>query len=131
MRIDRREDHRLGADHPKISRAKRFRHDALSLPRAAIVARELSAIDDIGVERVRRHIAIFLSSDGMPFAESDLAIVATAGDAGRAALLLAAAQTIRKGVVGIDVIHLRCRLVVPTAPGRSAVDGYHRALIAA
>src|SRR2546423_4014458 len=65
----------------------------------------------------------------MPFAKSYLAIVAATRDAGRTALLLSAAQAIRKCVVGVDVIHLRGRLVVPTAPGLAAIDGYDRPLI--
>src|SRR6476660_8849295 len=67
----------------------------------------------------------------MPFAESDLAVVAATRNAGGAALLLAAAQTIGKRVVGVHVIHLRGRLVVPTAPGLAAIDGDDRALVAA
>src|SRR5260370_33110374 len=49
----------------------------------------------------------------------------------RAALLLTVAQSIRKCVVGIDVIHLGGGLVVPAAPGLAAVDRNDRALIAA
>ena len=67
----------------------------------------------------------------MPFAESDLAVVAATRDARRTALLLAAAQSIGKRVVGVHVIHLRGRLVVPTAPCLAAIDGDDRALIAA
>src|SRR5262249_181403 len=57
------------------------------------------------------------------------AIIAPAGDRGRAALLLPAVDPVRPAVVGDDVIHLRRRLVVPTAPRLAAVDGDRRALI--
>src|SRR2546421_1228140 len=67
----------------------------------------------------------------MPLAKSYFAIVATTRDARRAALLLTTAQTIRKGVVSIYVIHLRGRLVVPTAPRLPAVDSDDCALVAA
>src|ERR1041384_6112651 len=66
----------------------------------------------------------------MPFAKSDLAVVAATRNAGRTALLLAAAQAIRKRIVGGDVIHLGCRLVIPTAEGLAAVDCDHGSLIA-
>ena len=66
----------------------------------------------------------------MPVAESNLSIIAAATDADRAALLLAATETIRKRIVGCDVIELRRRLVVPTAPCPSAIDGDDGSLIA-
>src|ERR1041384_1742634 len=66
----------------------------------------------------------------MPFAKSDLAVVAPTGNAPRTALLLATAQPIRKRIVGGDVVHLRGRLVVPTAEGLTAVHGDDSALVA-
>ena len=66
----------------------------------------------------------------MPLAKSDLAVVAATRNACRAALLLAAAQAIWKRVVGVDVVHLRRGLVVPTAEGLAAVDCDHCSLIA-
>src|SRR5262245_20454635 len=66
----------------------------------------------------------------MPFSKRNLAVVASARDAGRTALLLAAAQSVGKSIVGADVIELRGRLVVPTAPGLSTVNSYYCALIA-
>ena len=67
----------------------------------------------------------------MPFAKSDFAVIAPAGDAGRATLLLAAAKPIWKCVVGINVIELRGRLVVPATPGLAAIHRNDCALIAA
>ena len=90
----------------------------------------LPPIDDIRIERIGHGVAVLLDADGMPFAEGDLPVVAAARHAGRAALLLAAADAIRESVVGVDVVHLRGRLVVPRAPRLAAVDGDDRALIA-
>src|ERR1035438_4876915 len=66
----------------------------------------------------------------MPFAKSDLAIIAAAGHARRSTLLLPAANAIRKSIVGRGVIHLRGRLVVPGTPRLAAVHRDNRALIA-
>ena len=63
---------------------------------AAIISRQLAAVDDVGIERIGHHVAVFFGSHGMPVAEGDLAVVAAAGDASRTALLLAAAQRDRE-----------------------------------
>src|SRR5581483_12415612 len=68
-------------------------------------------------------------ADRVPVAGGDLAVVAAAGDPGRPALLLAAVDPVREPVVGDDVVELRRRLVVPTAPGLAAVDGDDRPLV--
>src|SRR5258706_3034783 len=102
MSINWRENSRLGADHAKISRAKSLRHDVLGLAGAAIVTSKLTAVDDIRVERISRHAAILLRAYRMPFAESDLAVVAAAGNAGAPALLLAAAQAVRERIARAD-----------------------------
>ena len=83
-----------------------------------------------GFERVGRDVAVLFDADRVPVAERDLAVVAAAGDAGRAALLLAAVDPVGKLVVGDDVIELGRRLVVPGTPGLAAVDGDDRALVA-
>src|SRR5437899_2821494 len=56
---------------------------------------------------------------------------AARGRADRPTVLLRAGDPVRKAIIGGDVINLRRRLVVPGAPGRSAVYGYDPALIAA
>ena len=68
------------------------------LPGAAVVARDLAAEDDIRVERIGHGVAVLLDADRMPFAERDLAVVAAAQHAGRAALLLAAANRYGKAL---------------------------------
>src|SRR2546422_9698447 len=82
---------------------------------------ELPAVDDVGIERIGNGVSILFHADGPPFAERDVPLIPAALDAGRAALLLPAADAIGKGVVGADVIELRGRLVVPGAPRLAAV----------
>ena len=89
-----------------------------------------AAINNVGVERIGRDIAILDYAYGMPLAIGDGAVVAAAGDADRAALLLPSANAIGESGCDRDVINLRCGLVVPGTPGRSAVDGDERALVA-
>ena len=67
---------------------------------------------------------------GVHSRKRELAVVAAAGDAGGAALLLAAADAIGEIVIGVDVVHLRGGLVVPGTPRFAAVDGDDGALIA-
>ena len=130
VRIDGGEDHRRGAQRPEIRGADRCRRDVLNLAGLAVVSRDLAAVDDVGVQRIGHGVAVFLDADRMPLAERNHPVAAAAGDAGRAALLLAAADAVRERVVGVDVVHLRRRLVVPGAPGLAAVDRDDRALIA-
>src|SRR5207248_8904479 len=89
MRIDRRKDHRLGADHSKIGRTQWHWKNLLCLTGASIVTRQLAAIDHLGIERIGDNVAIFLGRDRVPIAEGDRAIIAAAGDSDRTALLLA------------------------------------------
>src|SRR5207245_3857486 len=89
VRIDRRKDHRLRADHSKIRRRQGHWKNPLGLAGASIVARQLAAIDNIEIERVGEDIAIFLGRHRVPIAKGDRAIIATTGDSDRAALLLA------------------------------------------
>src|SRR5437763_10964980 len=66
----------------------------------------------------------------MPVSKRDRAVIATAVDANRAALLLSRADAIRKRIVGNRVIELRRGLVVPGTPCLAAINGDDRALIA-
>src|SRR5205809_1842647 len=129
MRIKRREDHRLSSQCAKILRTENFGHDVLGLAGAPVVTRELAAVDDIRVKRVRHNVAILFRRYGMPLANGDFAVIATAGDADRTALLLAAAEPIRESVVRIYMIELGGGLVVPRAPAFTAVDGDDCALV--
>ena len=91
---------------------------------------QFAAINQIGVQRIRRHVAVFLGADGMPLAHGDLAVIAAARHARGARLLLAAVHPVGEAVVGRHVIELRRGLVVPAAPRLAAVDGDDGALIA-
>src|SRR5205807_6782492 len=96
----------------------------------AVIARHLAAVDQIRVERIGRDVAVFLRAYRAPLAKGDLAVVAAAGNACRAAFLLAAVDPVRELVVGDDVVKLGSGLVVPGAPGLAAVHGDGRALVA-
>src|ERR1700683_2119485 len=80
--------------------------------------------------RIWNDIAIFFSPDRMPITFGDFTPIATADHACGTGLLLTAADPIGEAVVGVDVIHLRGRLVVPRAPRRAVIDRDRRALIA-
>src|SRR5579862_4808632 len=87
-------------------------------------------VDDVGVERIGSDVAVLDGADRMPVAIGDLAIVATARDADRAALLLSGADPIGEGGRGAHVVELRRRLIQPAAPGLTAVHGDVGSLIA-
>src|SRR6202040_1562194 len=107
-----REDHGCGAQRAKIGGPDWFWPHIFHLTGASIVASHFSAVDDVGIERIGGCVTVFLDADGMPFAKRDLAIVPAAGDASRAAVLLAAAQPVWKCIVVGDVVHGGGRLVV-------------------
>ncbi len=130
MRVERRKDDWLGPYHAEVRSWDRDRHHVLPLRRAPVIARQFAAKDDVRIERIGHDVAILFGRHRMPIAKGDLAIVAAAGDANRAALLLSAAQAIGKGIVGVHVIELRRGLVVPGAPRLPAVDGNDGALVA-
>ena len=76
------------------------RADDGHLAGATIEARDgASAEDEVGVVGIGRDVPVFVHADGRPLTHRDLAPVAAARHARAAALLLPAAETIRKGVV--------------------------------
>src|ERR1035438_2080238 len=81
------------------------------------------------MQRIGRYVAVLFYAQGGPVAECDLAEVAAAGGACRAALLLAAVDPVGELIVGDDVIKLRGGLVVPGTPGLAAVHADGCALI--
>ena len=128
-RIDRRKQHRLRSDDAIGIARRRARPNLDHFAGPPVVARDLPAVDDVGIERIGRDVAVFLDADGVPLAERDPAVVAAALHARGSALLLPAAHAIGKRVVGADVVELRGRLVVPGAPRVAAVDRNDGALI--
>src|SRR5205807_9619494 len=65
-----------------------------------VEARDLSAVYDVGVQRIGSDIAVLLRADGTPLPERDLSVVAAAHDSGGPALLLAAVHAVRELVIG-------------------------------
>src|SRR6185369_2976544 len=82
------------------------------------------------MQRVGRDVGILSGAYGMPFAHCDLAVVAAAGDARGATLLLPAIHLIRELVVGDHVVELRRRLVVPGTPGAAVIHADGGPLVA-
>ncbi len=126
-RIDRRKQQRRRPERARVRITRR--PDVLDLAGPAIEARHLAAVHQIGIERIRRDVAVLLHTDGQPLAERDLSVVAAAGDARRPALLLPAAHAVRERVVRAHVVELRGRLVVPGTPALAAVHRHDGALI--
>src|SRR5207244_3855828 len=122
VRINRRKKQRRSAQKAIFSGTADLRPHVLHLSRGAVETADLAAIDEIGIERIGRDVAVLFDADRTPFAKGDLAIVAPAGDAGRAALLLASVDPVGELVIGDDVVKLRGGLVVPRAPRLPAVD---------
>src|SRR5581483_1159184 len=114
-----RKEHRRSAQEtilPAATASTGLGRDVLYLSRLPIVARNLAAIDDVGIERIGRDVAVLFDTDRAPIAPSDRAIIATRGDRRRTAFLLSAVDPIGPAIVSADVIHLRGRLVVPRRP---------------
>src|SRR4051794_21616948 len=65
----------------------------------------------------------------MPLTFGDRPVIPPRRNADRAALLLASADFVRKGIIGDGMIELRCRLVEPRAPCNSTVLGDQRSLV--
>ena len=85
----------------------------MRLTGVAIESRQLTADDNVWIERISNDVTIFLGRDRLPIAERDLAFIAPAFDSDRTAFLLSAVKPVRKRVVGANVIQLRSRLVIP------------------
>src|SRR5580692_6582250 len=124
-----RKNQRGGAIEAVFSAAQNYGRDVLRLAGNHVEARGFAAVDQIGMQRIGRHVSIFFGADRMPIAKSDFSPVAAAGDSGRATFLLSAVYPVGKWIVGNDVIELRGGLVVPGAPGFAAVDGGGGALV--
>src|SRR4051794_27010953 len=129
MGIGRRKDQGRSAVEPELTGTQRHWRNILRLPGSAIESGYLAAVNQIGIQRIRRDITVFLHAHRIPVTKSDLAEIAAAGRAHTAALLLSAINPVWKLAVGDHVMELRGWLVVPRAPGLAAVHADGRALI--
>src|SRR5262249_3885196 len=120
---------RRGPQETIFAAAQCFWRNVLHLPRNPVKTADFATVNEIGVEWVRRDVAILLDADRMPVAEGDLSVPTPATHPGRTALLLAAIDPIRKLIVRDDVIELGGGLVVPGTPRLAAVDRDDRSLI--
>src|SRR5579872_6017924 len=62
--VNGREHDWRGAEYAKVGRAQRLGNDVPGLAGTAVVARQLATIDDVGIERVRRGVSVFLAPTG-------------------------------------------------------------------
>src|SRR6266851_6469318 len=107
-----------------------FRRNVRDFAEFLIGARELRAIENVGVQRIDGDVAIFKDADRMPLAKCNFAVVAVANRTRGAAFLLRAVHPIRIAIIRGHVIELGGRLVVPGTPGCTAIHTDDRALIA-
>ena len=70
MRVDGRELQGLGAEGA-VGVRRKLGATFCDLAGAAVVARDLAAVDDVGVEGVGGGVAVLFDADGMPVAEGD------------------------------------------------------------
>src|SRR6202140_28611 len=99
VRIERRKYNRQGAIVAVFSPTDGLRRNVGNFAELLIGARQTRAVNNVGVERIYSNVAIFKNSDRMPFAKSDLAIIAAAQRSRRAAFLLRAIYPIGKAIV--------------------------------
>src|SRR5580692_5806845 len=133
MRIDRREEGWLGAISPILRVTHRNGRHVLRLPSGPMILRNLAAtasVNNVGVKWIGSDVPVLDGGDGMPVAKCDFAVIASAQNAHRAALLLSSTNTVGKSIGDSNVVKLCRRLVVPRAPGFSTIDSHDRALIA-
>src|SRR5262249_32935238 len=91
--------------------------------------RQLRAEYGVCIRRVDGNAPVFEYSWNRPVAKRNLAIVTAALGCRASGLLLSAIHPVREAVVGRDVVKLSGRLVVPSAPGNSAIHADCRTLV--
>src|SRR5205823_7454643 len=116
VRINGGENHRRSAKKSVFAGTHCFGADVLNFPRPLVEATDLSAVDDVRIERIGRDITVLLYAYRIPFTQSDRAVIATAHRSDRATLLLPPVDPVRYSIVRNHMVELRGRLVVPRAP---------------
>src|SRR5664279_582644 len=81
MRIKRRKHNRLGSYYAEVRPWYRHRHYVLPLCRAPVIARQLAAEDNVGIEGIGHSIAVLFRRHGMPVPKRNLTLVDSAGNA--------------------------------------------------
>ena len=77
MRIGGREENRRGAQKSVFATAQNLGRNVLHLARGRVETCRFAAVDQIGMKRIRRNVAILFNADRAPVAKSDRAVVAT------------------------------------------------------
>ena len=133
VRVDRRKKNRLRAVGAHFWIGCGNGGHVLELPGGKRESGNFAAarsVHNVRIERIRRGVAVFDDPCRMPFAKRDFAVVAAARHAHRPAVLLPAANKIRKPTGRRAVKNLPRGLVVPGTPGLARVDADERALVA-
>src|SRR5215470_16304807 len=129
--IERRKDDRQRTIVAVLAGADGFGSDVSVFIERLIRASDTAAVKDIRIARVYGDVAVFLDAGHAPFPKGNFAQIAAALGGRGAAFLLRAVNPIGKTIVSSDMIKLRGRLVVPTAPGLATVHADDGALVAA
>ena len=129
VRFQRRKDDRQRARIAILAAANGFGRNLRVLANILSRSSEPVAIENVRIERIHGDVAVLENAGQPPIAESNFAVIAAAHRRDGTAFLLRTVDPIRKTIVGGHVIKLRGWLVVPSAPGRAAIDADDRALI--
>src|SRR6266571_2870817 len=127
--IERRKNYRQSSIVTVFAAANRLRRNVRHFADVLLGSRKPRAVNNVGVERIDGDVPVLEDSNGVPLAKADFSVIAPAHCSRRAAFLLRAVNPVRKPVVRGDMIELRCRLIVPTAPRRAPVYADDCALI--
>src|SRR5207302_10306931 len=103
VRIERRKDNRLGPQHPEVFCLHRHWKYILRLTGAAIESRQLTADDNVWIQRVGDDVTILFGGDRLPLAECDFSFIAAAFASHRTSLIVFAVDPIRPHVLSAHV----------------------------
>src|SRR6202030_3489758 len=78
VRIERRKYYRQGAVVAVFTPTDGLRSNIRNFAELLIGARQPRSVNNVGVQRINSDVTVFKDSDGMPFAKSDLAVIAAA-----------------------------------------------------
>ena len=107
-----------------------FGCNVLSLPSPLVVFGNFSAVNNVRVKWVSRHVTILFRTHGMPFSERHLPIISPRCNAHRATFLLPTIDVVRKIIVCGNVIKLSGGLIVPRTKRLTTIHRHDCALVA-